>query len=425
MAERHSFSMPKIVIIGAGIQGVSVALALAARGVDSTILESQPEPLRGASYGNEGKIHLGLVYALDHSGDTGLEMLKGAHSFAPLLDRWCGQLPWQAWRSAGFRYAVMPGSLADLPMLEAYYEQLRLRIPEAIDNLPVTPSYFGESLSWLSKRAGDDRGSPRVNGRGVPCVDTQEIAIDVGLFTAKLKDVVRENPRITLCSNSRVNSAERSGTGFRLGVESADETRQIDADVVINCAWTDRIRLDRQVSECNKDARLTYRIKHRVIVRPRSSVNDLMPVTMVQGPYGDVTPYRDGSIYLSWYPECRTYIDHMPPPVDVCGPEILGAIAARTLKQMADMFPDLIDAQILSCSPGIIVAEGCGRDVDDPDSELHRRSTSGPRGGDGWWSVDTGKLTLGPLHGERTAQLVLEELGIGTARARTRMKASA
>ena len=406
--------MPKIIIIGAGIQGISVALALAKRGVDSTIIESHANPMRGASYGNEGKIHLGLVYALDHSGDTGLEMLKGAHSFSPLLDSWCGKLPWHKWTSKGFRYAMMPSSLAEPSALKKYYEKLRLSLPHAIDNLPVRPSYFGKEVDWMWKEATDSLGSPSINGHHIPCIDTEEIAIDVRLFSAKLTSIIQQHPDISLRCHTRVINVDPFENGYKLHIESSGEKSTINADVVINCTWENRIKIDQLASVEIKDTPLSYRIKHRVVVKPREMINNLKPVTMVQGPFGDVVPYKDGSIYLSWYPECRTYFEQLPPPHELSDTKSLNAIASRTLEQMSAMYSDLVGAKIISCSPGIIVAEGT-RDVDDPKSELHRRATSGVHGGNGWWSVDTGKLTLAPLHGDTTARLVLEELGIGIA----------
>ena len=405
-------SKPKIVIVGAGLQGLCVALALSKHGLDCTVLERRPEPIRGASYGNEGKIHLGFVYALDSSLRTGIEMLRGALSFSPLLDEWCGPLPWHEWKSAGFRYAVMPGSMAALPALETYYENLRLLLPRVVSDLPIKSSYFGETLGWMWKSATTTSGSPLNKGIPVASIDTEEVALDTNLFSDALVEIIRLRNGITLRCNTRVAAAERLVSGFGLVLEKPEGTERMVADVVINCAWTDRIRLDRMVDAASQDTPLSYRVKHRIVVRPQHGTRNLMPVTMVQGPYGDVVPYKDGSVYLSWYPACRTYFDKKPPAQEIHAPSALDAIAKRTLNEMSNMFPDLANAQILSCSPCVIVAEGT-RDVDDPDSELHRRSDSGPRGGNGWWSVDTGKLTLAPLHGEATAQLVLEELGLG------------
>ena len=45
-------------------------------------------PATQAAYWNEGKIHLGLVYANDPTGQTHGRMLEGAMRFEALLTRW-------------------------------------------------------------------------------------------------------------------------------------------------------------------------------------------------------------------------------------------------------------------------------------------------------------------------------------------------
>ncbi|MEX0620076.1 MAG: FAD-dependent oxidoreductase, partial [Solirubrobacterales bacterium] len=93
MAATDSRSRPdeEMLIIGGGLQGVTAALALAARGIRSRILESRSQLLRGASYRNEGKVHLGFVYALDESGVTARKMVEGALTFSDLIEGWCGE----------------------------------------------------------------------------------------------------------------------------------------------------------------------------------------------------------------------------------------------------------------------------------------------------------------------------------------------
>lgn len=404
-----SRSQPRIVIVGAGLQGTCVALALAQRGVRSTLLDWRDEPLRGASHGNEGKIHLGFVYALDTSLRTAREMLPGALSFAPLLDRWCGPLPWHAWRSSGFLYAVMPDSLADRTLLQGHYESIRRMLPEIAASLELPADYIGTQLGWTWRPARSPHGGPVFDGRPVECIDTEEVAVDTGRFADELRARLRRHPSIELRCGQRVVGVDRSGSGTRLHLETAGGLSAIDADIVINCAWTERVRLDRLAGFADRSVPLSYRVKHRVIVRPREAAGPIVPVTMVQGPYGDVVPYRNGNVYLSWYPECRTFFDQAPPASEIASAAVLGDIATRTMAAMSAMFPALAGAQVLSCSPCTIVAEGSS-DVDDPESMLHRRTDTGPRGGGNWWSVDTGKLTLAPLHGEETARLVMEGL---------------
>ena len=78
----------KFLILGAGIQGVCIALELARFGYQVTILERDSSPLNRASLRNEGKVHLGLVYMNDATFGTPKLMLEGALSFRKNLHRW-------------------------------------------------------------------------------------------------------------------------------------------------------------------------------------------------------------------------------------------------------------------------------------------------------------------------------------------------
>jgi len=57
------------------------------------------------------------------------------------------------------------------------------------------------------------------------------------------------------------------------------------ADVVINCAWTDRIRLDRMVDAASQDTPLSYRVKHESSF-DHNMGQETDAVTMVQAPMG-------------------------------------------------------------------------------------------------------------------------------------------
>src|SRR5689334_14845935 len=57
----------RIAVLGGGMLGVCTALELAHRGRDVTLLEGAADVMQGASRWNEGKIHLGFLYAADAS----------------------------------------------------------------------------------------------------------------------------------------------------------------------------------------------------------------------------------------------------------------------------------------------------------------------------------------------------------------------
>ena len=161
---------------------------------------------------------------------------------------------------------------------------------------------------------------------------------------------------------------------------------------MVNCLWDERLRIDATIGVESPITQWTYRVKHQVVVRPKLS-DDLAAVTMVQGPFGDVVPRRDGRVCLSWYPTCRTQRQSTPPvPIAPDADELVRA----TLAAMGALFPALEGAEPLELRGGTIMAPGLG-DIDDPGSGLHTRTNAAVHEHDGWWSIDTSKLTLAPL----------------------------
>src|ERR1700716_3535699 len=80
----------RVGILGGGLQGCCVALSLAERGVDVTLFDRNERLLSRAAVANEGKIHLGYMYANDLSHSTARLMMRGALSFAPFFARHLG-----------------------------------------------------------------------------------------------------------------------------------------------------------------------------------------------------------------------------------------------------------------------------------------------------------------------------------------------
>ena len=205
----------------------------------------------------------------------------------------------------------------------------------------------------------------------------------------------------------RILSGERYRDGYRIHLETPQGAKNLDADVVVNCSWEERARLDATVAvTASKD--LCYRIKHRALVKPRGDLSAFVPVTMVQGPYGDLVPLKDGLIYLSWYPECRTYFGSEVPAHP--GKDEADAVAARALAAMTAMFPALEGAEIVFAGGCIIVAKGA-TDVGDASSGLHERRCCGPSAQQGWWTIDNGKFTTAPLNAELTTAAQIVEYG--------------
>ena len=78
-------------VLGGGLQGCCTALALAERGIRVTLFDKNDALLSRAAVANEGKIHLGYMYAGDPTLSTAKTMMAGALAFAPFLERYLGQ----------------------------------------------------------------------------------------------------------------------------------------------------------------------------------------------------------------------------------------------------------------------------------------------------------------------------------------------
>ena len=79
-----------VVVLGAGLTGTATALELVRSGVDVVLLDQDEIPMNRASLRNEGKIHLGFIYANDRSFETASIQQNGALTFRSLLSRWIG-----------------------------------------------------------------------------------------------------------------------------------------------------------------------------------------------------------------------------------------------------------------------------------------------------------------------------------------------
>ena len=80
----------QVAVLGGGLQGCCTALALAESGVRVTLFDRNEQLLSRAAVANEGKIHLGYMYAGDPSLSTARTMMRGALAFAPFFARHLG-----------------------------------------------------------------------------------------------------------------------------------------------------------------------------------------------------------------------------------------------------------------------------------------------------------------------------------------------
>ena len=116
--------MKRIAVLGAGIAGVCTALELTRGGCTVDLYDEHPAVLTQASRNNEGKVHLGLVYARDASEQTARTMILGAIHFSEYLHRWTGFDRWDDVLSTPYYYAVHKGTMSDPIALEQQVRRL-------------------------------------------------------------------------------------------------------------------------------------------------------------------------------------------------------------------------------------------------------------------------------------------------------------
>ena len=388
-----------IVIIGAGIQGASIALELAHRGRTVMLIDRDASSMNRASLRNEGKIHLGLIYAADPTFRTADLQLKGALSFFPLMKRWLGERP--IGLSTPFQYFVAKDSLMPPDALGAHYEKLADRCSALLRQFP-SMGYDGLMPEQLAVQI---KTPINVNTERVEAVfQTCEIAVNTDQLAAAYRDAIDAHPLIDFHCGVTCNSLERGANGMRAICKGSDGAElTIDAEQIVNCTWEDRMRLDATLG-IEPTPGWLHRLKYRTIAKLPEKMLGTPSVTMVLGAYGDIVVRNDGLAYLSWYPSgCQGWTHDIAPPGDWAAPcrgepdpEIAFKIYTDALAMLSDWRFDLAHADPLYVDAGAIVAYGKS-DVDDPNSRLHDRTRIGVFGGGDYFSVDPGKLTTGPL----------------------------
>ena len=232
---------------------------------------------------------------------------------------------------------------------------------------------------------------------------TVERAVNVRMVAERLRSAIQTNDRITFRGGSDIAAVSSKGDAgyFVRGAAAGTAFVETFADVV-NALWSGRLAIDRS-NGLTAGRPWLYRTKLGIILRGRPDRPDVPSTTFVLGSYGDTVSYGDGSIYVSWYPDCLVGLSS-----DIESPDYVGALGAarkrelalRSIAAMSDLVPALAPyrdgADIEQVGGGIIFAWGAA-DIDDPVSELHRRYDIGVYSDGRYHSIDTGKYTMAPF----------------------------
>ncbi|RZU02140.1 FAD-dependent oxidoreductase [Rivibacter subsaxonicus] len=413
---RSDDHQPRVTVLGAGLSGASVALELATQGVPVRLVERDTRPFSRASLRNEGKIHLGLIYANDPSLATARLQLDGALQFGALLRRWLGPVADTLRLSTPFHYLVAHDSLLDADRLEDHYAAVQALYDERRKRDPAL-DYLGTRPDRLARRIDPARLAPHLRtAHFAAAFETAELAVDTAQLAELVRAAIAAHPLIELRSGHRVDSVSAHGAGFVVAGGGSAGPWSIEAEQVVNCLWEERLRIDRGLG-LEPPPGWVHRLKYRVIARLPQRLRQGPSVTMVLGPYGDVVVRDDGSAYFSWYPlGCKGWTHEIAPPADwdtacraALAPEAARAIAAELLGAIDAWYPGAAESEPLLVDAGVIVGYG-KTDVNDPASGLHDRTRIGVNSHGRYHSLDPGKLTTAPMFGRQAAERVIRAL---------------
>jgi glycine/D-amino acid oxidase-like deaminating enzyme len=401
----------RVAVIGAGVQGIGVALELAARGVPVVLHERRDRVHARASLANEGKVHLGYTYAHDTSLRTARQMVEGAWSFAPIVSRWLGRDIDDQLRSRPFTYLVHRESLLDPDALEVVYD----RIAALNAELAARPGtrYFGLDAARPLRRIATADRAARFGPDVTAAFESSEVAVDSRALGHALAKRLVEEPAIDLRLDSEVLAAEPGADGVRLTTRQDGATETVRYDHVVNASWEDLLRID-ATAGVEAPPGSSFRWRQALRLHRPGGGRDLEPCSVVLGPFGDVVRFPDGDLWLSWYPVGRRGMvtSLSPPPAwsDEPSPEDAEDVRWGTFAALRDLIPALdaiakVDVASATVHAGIVYARGT-TDIHDPGSGFHERHAIGPRSYGSYHTIDTGKYTTAPLFARRIAERV-------------------
>jgi glycine/D-amino acid oxidase-like deaminating enzyme len=403
----------RVGILGGGLQGCCVALSLAERGIDVILFDRNDQLLSRAAVANEGKIHLGYMYANDSSHSTARMMLQGALAFAPFFSRHLG-LPKDFMKvSRPAAYVVHRDSQRRPDEVAHYLAAVHALIREASSGR--IDAYFGRDLSikprmWSAAQR-EAEFDPEV---AVAAFDTAEIAIDPVALAGLVRDRMDADRRIDIRLMHEVIAVDE-GNSLEVKLQAPGGVVSERFDHVVNALWDGRFAINERRG-LRPDRPWLHRLKYGVSFRWPAGFNLPPSATFVSGPFGEVVSYDDGLTYLTWYPVCLQGMssDVTPPKWPTYPPEPLRSqIVDGTLNAMAQFVFSLRglnfrELENVVVKGGVIVAWG-QTDIYDPASELHRRFEIGVTSTGRFHSVDPGKLTMAPYFADVCVSRILED----------------
>jgi glycine/D-amino acid oxidase-like deaminating enzyme len=409
----------RLAVLGAGLQGCCAALALAERGASVVLYDKRQTLLGGAATANEGKIHLGYMYANDPTLATARIMIEGALAFAPFMERYLGLRIDEIKTSAPANYAIHRESQRSPAMVSGYLHQVHELVSQAA--VGRRSAYFGANLlAPLREWQACERDALFNPDLIAAAFQTPELAIDPTALANVVGNCIRQHPRIHLNLGHKVFGVAQVDGRISVTTEAGGACSTETFDQVVNALWDGRLAVDATIG-LHPHRRWLHRLKYGVTLRLPNGMVLPPSVTCVSGPFGEVVSFPNRDVYLTWYPACvHGMSDALAPPdwpTDAADPE-RSQILTSTVSALCRLIPSLAPLQAASLEDvrvkgGVIVAWG-ETDIYDPRSALHGRYDIGLRSLNGYHSLNPGKLTMAPYFAEQCAERIFAGTSTGS-----------
>lgn len=282
----RGYGQVRVGVLGGGLQGCCTALALADRGFAVCLYDCNDMLLSRTAVANEGKIHLGYMYAGDPSLSTARAMIKGALAFEPFLRRYILGAENILSTSQPAAYVVHRDSQHDVEEVSGYLLQVHNLLAQAVAG--KRGAYFGAELNSPPRRWSDqERDAIFTREIALRVFDTPEVAINPVELANAVRVSISSHPRIEVRSNMRVERTEEDGQRVIVTARGADGPVKDGFDHVVNALWGGRLAID----ECmgSKPGRpWLHRLKYGVSFTWPDSIERPPSATFVSGPFGEI-----------------------------------------------------------------------------------------------------------------------------------------
>jgi glycine/D-amino acid oxidase-like deaminating enzyme len=396
----------RVAILGGGMLGVCAALELAHRGQRVVLVEGANDLLEGAGRWNEGKIHLGFLYAGDPSLSTARRLIPGGLAFADVIERLIGRGIRDLATTEDDLFLVHRKSVVDASAYAMYADRTADLIRHFAGHTGAGKYLADVNLAESRRLSASELAEVTTSDDVVAGFAVPERSVSTLAVADLLKAAVLSEPLIEVRVGAWVDKVRKRDDGRLDVVCTGDRSVGLEAfDVVVNGLWESRLVVDASIG-IHPPAPWTHRFRATVYGHaPKATFRSAVLCT---GPFGGVNRYGDGRVYLSWYEvELLAEGNALEPPRREAAltDERRAKVGAATIRELSRFFPGVADVTDFEVHGGWVYAVGNGS-LADPASTLHQRDKFGIVRDGGYISVDTAKYSLAPWIAMRVADMV-------------------